>query len=161
MSVCLSLAAFPHYCTDPNVTWGNGRLCPLVVHCWANLQSVHGFHCYDNIAPKCQRVLVLALCLVRFCVSLVVLFLWCGDGVGNTVERNSSSNQILQLLAQVDLYYGCKTKWSLCYYCYVVLSVLYHWWLGDRRSIQAAKKYFTDPKVLLLQYPVSEVTTEN
>ena len=22
MSVCLSLAAFPHYCTDPDVTWG-------------------------------------------------------------------------------------------------------------------------------------------
>jgi len=30
------------------------------------LQSVHGFRCYDNTAPnaKCQRVLVLALCLV-------------------------------------------------------------------------------------------------
>jgi len=23
--VCLSLASFPHYCTDPGVTWGNGR----------------------------------------------------------------------------------------------------------------------------------------
>jgi len=22
VSVCLSLAAFPHYCTDPDVTWG-------------------------------------------------------------------------------------------------------------------------------------------
>ena len=34
-----------------------------------DLQSLHGFHCYDNIAPnaKCQRVLVLALCLVYFC----------------------------------------------------------------------------------------------
>ena len=33
---------------------------------WADLQSVHGFRCYDNIVPnvKCQRVLVLALCLV-------------------------------------------------------------------------------------------------
>jgi len=40
--------------------------CPLVVHYWADLQSVHGVRCYDNIAPnaKCQRVLVLALCLV-------------------------------------------------------------------------------------------------
>ena len=40
--------------------------CPLVVHYWADLQSVHGFRCYDNIAPnvKCQRVLVLAVCLV-------------------------------------------------------------------------------------------------
>ena len=29
VSVCLSLAAFPHYCTDPGVPWGNGRGCPL------------------------------------------------------------------------------------------------------------------------------------
>ena len=36
----------------------------LVVQYWANLQSVHGFRCYDN--AKCQRVLVLALCLVIF-----------------------------------------------------------------------------------------------
>jgi len=49
LSVCLSLAAFPHYCTDLYVTWGNGRGCPLVVHYWADLQSVHGFHCYDSI----------------------------------------------------------------------------------------------------------------
>jgi len=62
----------PHYCMDPDVSWRNGRRCPLVVHYWAHLQSVHGFCCYDNIAPnaKCQRVLVLALCLVvYFCGS--------------------------------------------------------------------------------------------
>jgi len=23
---------------------------PLVVHCWTDLQSVHGFRCYDNSA---------------------------------------------------------------------------------------------------------------
>jgi len=41
----------------------NGRGCPLVAHCWADLQSVHGFRCYDSIAPnaKFQQVLVLAL----------------------------------------------------------------------------------------------------
>ena len=32
LSVCLSLTAFPHYCMDPDVTLGNGRACPLVVH---------------------------------------------------------------------------------------------------------------------------------
>ena len=39
----------------------------LVVHCWADLESVHGFLCYDNIAPnaKRQRVLVFGLCLVQ------------------------------------------------------------------------------------------------
>jgi len=65
VSVCLSLATFPHYCTDPDVSWGNGRWSPLVVHYWAVVQSVHAFSCYDNIAPnaKCQRVVVLALCL--------------------------------------------------------------------------------------------------
>jgi len=50
----------------PGYNLGDGRGCPLVVGYWADLQSVHGFRCYDNIAPnaKCQRVLVLALYLV-------------------------------------------------------------------------------------------------
>ena len=64
VSVCVSLAAFPHYCTDPDVTCRDGRGCHLIVQYWVNLQSVHGFRCYDN--AKCQRVLVLALCLVIF-----------------------------------------------------------------------------------------------
>ena len=49
MSVCLSAAACPHYCTDTDVTWRSGRGCPLVVHYWADLQSVHGLRCYGNI----------------------------------------------------------------------------------------------------------------
>jgi len=41
----------------------------VVVHYWADLQSVYGFRCYDSIVPnatnaKCQRVLALAVCLV-------------------------------------------------------------------------------------------------
>jgi len=28
VSVCLSAAVRPHYCTDPDVTWGRGRGCP-------------------------------------------------------------------------------------------------------------------------------------
>jgi len=64
VSVCLFLTAFPHYCTDADVTWWNARRCPLVVHYWADLQSVDRFRCYDIVAPnaKCQQVLVLALC---------------------------------------------------------------------------------------------------
>jgi len=45
-------------------SWGGpSKFCPLVVHCWADLQSVRGFRYYDNIAPhvKCQRVLVIKL----------------------------------------------------------------------------------------------------
>ena len=49
LSVCLSAAACPHYCTDPDVTRGIGRGYPLVVHYWADLQSVHGLRCYGNI----------------------------------------------------------------------------------------------------------------
>jgi len=37
-----------YYCTDPDVTWLSGRGCPLVVHYWADLQSVHGLRCYSN-----------------------------------------------------------------------------------------------------------------
>ena len=28
--------------------------CPLVVHYWADLQSVHGFRCCDNIVPNAK-----------------------------------------------------------------------------------------------------------
>jgi len=49
LCVCLSAAVRPHYCMDPDVTWGHGSGCPLVVHYWADLQSVHGLRCYDNI----------------------------------------------------------------------------------------------------------------
>jgi len=36
MAVCLSLAAFPRDCTDPDVNWENGRWCFVVVHYWAD-----------------------------------------------------------------------------------------------------------------------------
>ena len=53
--VCLSAAACLHYCADPVVTWGTGRGCPLVVQCWADLQSVHGLLCYGNTMEMCGR----------------------------------------------------------------------------------------------------------
>ena len=31
LSVCLSAAVCPHYCTDPDVTWGSGRGCPYAL----------------------------------------------------------------------------------------------------------------------------------
>jgi len=55
--VCLSAAACPHYCTDPDVTWGSDRGCPLVVHYSADLQSVQGLRCCGNIT----RTLVTSL----------------------------------------------------------------------------------------------------
>ena len=49
VSVCLSLAAFLQYCTNPDVTLRNGRGYLLVVHYWADLQSVHWCRCYGNV----------------------------------------------------------------------------------------------------------------
>ena len=57
VSVWLSAAVRPHYCMDPDVTWGHGRGCPLVVHYWADLQLGHGLRCYGNIT----RTLVTSL----------------------------------------------------------------------------------------------------
>jgi len=48
LCVCLSAATYLHYCKDPDVTWESGKGCPLVVHYWADLQSVHGLRCYGN-----------------------------------------------------------------------------------------------------------------
>jgi len=39
----LFLAAFPHYYTDLDVTWGNGSVCPVVVHYWAVCNQCTGF----------------------------------------------------------------------------------------------------------------------
>ena len=50
LCVCLSVTACPHYCTNPDASWRNGRGCPVVVQYLVDLQSVHGFRCYDNSA---------------------------------------------------------------------------------------------------------------
>ena len=76
VSVCLSAAACPHYCTDPDVTWMSGRGCLLVVHYWADLQSVYGLCCYGNITRMrnvSEYMLVLALCLVMFVVTVIMI----------------------------------------------------------------------------------------
>jgi len=65
VSVCLSLAAFPHYCTDPDVTWGNDRGALQLFTIARICNRCTGFVCYENSAEgECQRVLVFALCLV-------------------------------------------------------------------------------------------------
>jgi len=72
--LCLSADACPHHCTDPDVTWESGRECPLVVHYWADLQSVHGLRCYGNITRTrnvSEYMLVLALRLV---IIIIIIF---------------------------------------------------------------------------------------
>jgi len=57
LCVCLSAAVRPHCCTYPDVTWGRGRGCPLVVHCWRSGNNKRT----QNVS---EYMLVLALCLV-------------------------------------------------------------------------------------------------
>jgi len=49
-SVCLSvprrISSLMH---GPGCNSREWYWCPLVVHYWADLQSVHGFRCYDNM----------------------------------------------------------------------------------------------------------------
>ena len=59
--VCVSVCVphpIPTLLHGPGCNLGNGRRCPLVLQCWAELQSVHGFRCYDNI----QVCKLIALC---------------------------------------------------------------------------------------------------
>jgi len=66
LCVCLSVPhRFQHYCMDPDVTWGNSWGCPLVVHYWPDLQSVHGFCCYSS-AEREMSALYSIMCVVYF-----------------------------------------------------------------------------------------------
>ena len=77
VSVCVSVSLYvsvsirgrmPAQCTDPDVALGSGvGDAALVVHYWADLQSVHGLRCYGNITRTrnvSEYMLVLALCQV-------------------------------------------------------------------------------------------------
>jgi len=71
--LCVSVPRrIPTLLHGPRCNVGNGRRCPSVVYYWVDLQSVHGFRCYDNIAPnmKSECVLVLSVCLV-ICIAQV------------------------------------------------------------------------------------------
>ena len=90
-SVCLFFAAFPHYSTDPDITWENGRGCFAVVHYGTDLQSVHGFRCCDNIrkhemsSSACARCLVLSFVIRHKCIYTSTLL-----ASYNTSNNNSS-----------------------------------------------------------------------
>ena len=84
-SRCVSLCPSPHsyYCTDPDVTWANGRGCPLVVHHWEDLQSVHGFRCYDNSAERemsasaCTRSVPVYVHVHKCCTRVCLCYVYC------------------------------------------------------------------------------------
>ena len=48
--VCLSVRGLtPTLLHGPGCNLGHGRGCPIVVHYWVDLQSVHGLRCYGKI----------------------------------------------------------------------------------------------------------------
>jgi len=57
--VCVSVRGRMSTLTEPDVTWGSGRGCPLVVHYWMDLQSVHALHCYGNTRNAWQSTVVI------------------------------------------------------------------------------------------------------
>jgi len=59
VSVCLTVRGRMPTCTNPDVTWGSGRGCPLVVHYLADLQSVHGLRFYGNTRNAWQSPAVI------------------------------------------------------------------------------------------------------
>jgi len=80
VSVCLSVrGCIPTLLHGPECNLEDGRGCPLVVHCWAALQSVHGLRCYGNITRMrnvSEYMLVLALCLVLLVILTALLFIF-------------------------------------------------------------------------------------
>jgi len=96
VSVCLSLAAFPHYCMDLDVTWGNGRGCPLVVHCWADLQSVHGLlRCYESTVSNAN--VSECLYLLHAWLLLLISVIWSTDSTSVLYWWNSSYRNSLKI----------------------------------------------------------------
>ena len=59
MCVCVSVCPRPHAYTIARTDWRSGRGCPLVVHYWADLQSVHGLRCYGNTRNAWQSPAVI------------------------------------------------------------------------------------------------------
>jgi len=109
-SVCLSVCPSQHSHTTartPMQVVGNRRGCPLVVHYSANLQSVHGFRCYDNIAPnvKCQQVLVFTPFLVNYTIVKQLR----AEPTTSQLWINCPNHYI----TLVDLLTMCKTMWLI------------------------------------------------
>jgi len=83
VSVCLTLAAFPHYCTDPNVTWGTIegalQLCTIGRICNWYRVSLMWQHSAERemSASACTRSVPGFLCII--CLGVFLSLLACSD----------------------------------------------------------------------------------
>jgi len=124
LSVCLSATACLHYCTNPGVTRGSGRRCLLVVHCWVDLQSVHGLRCCGNIVRTLVNQLASILRYDSISQSTINhWFIWTAD-----------KPQPLSTVHNIQRKIMCKIVWTrnvsecsvltLCLVCNIDCGVL-------------------------------------
>jgi len=115
--VRLSLATFPHYCMDPDTTWRNGRGCPLDVHYWADLQSMHGFHYNDN-THVCKLIAIYTAnaCRVECKMSASTCTRSIAGSAINVAAGNSTCHRrASRLPASVSLYVRRRRPVTVCY----------------------------------------------
>ena len=98
-SVCLSVRGrIPTLLHGPGCNLEEWQGCPLVVHYWADLQSVHGLRCYGNITRTrnvSEYMLVLALCLVD--ISVILSHLIIGHCRGCSTYVDHFKNFLIEL----------------------------------------------------------------
>ena len=85
LCVCVSVHNhMPTLLHGPGCNLGESYGCPIVVQYWVDLQSVHGFHCYDNMAQtqNVSECSVLALCLVVHLIGVSCYWHWRTDVKG-------------------------------------------------------------------------------
>ena len=71
VSVCLSVRGrMPTLLHGPGCNLGSDRGCPLVVHYWSDLQSVHRSRCYGNTRNAWQSPAVIRLAHRMQCHAL-------------------------------------------------------------------------------------------
>jgi len=114
LSVCLSAAACPHYCTDPDVTWRNGTGCPLVVHYWVDLQSVH-MTAWRWTRSVSEYMLVFAVYLVCYMVPRYAT-VWCHQPTPHTQVNKP------EVHAKFEFNHVCDS-WKNALRCNLFLSV--------------------------------------
>ena len=115
LCVCLSAAACLHYYTDPDVTWESGKGCPLVVHYWADLQSVHGLHWYGNTRNAWQSRVPPPPSSIDIIGAMVIVWR-VGGKIIRSVLCNIVCNSYAHMNRLTDLWIGfCLTgPISLC-----------------------------------------------
>jgi len=98
------------------------------LHYWADLQSVHGFRCYNNVVPnaKCQRVLVLVLYLFFGCQAELSGDPWT-DFTNNQPEHDYWDWAYFAIVTMSTVGYGdiaCKTVFGRIFIIIFIFGAL-------------------------------------